>query len=124
MFFSEKGHFRPRFSPRPILGLPCLSPDSVARPRPNMKSLICIVILLSLHAVGGSYNVSVDDSDGRISYSGTGWEGSSQHPSSLDFGGGHSVSTNPGGTASLTFVGANKTSSFSIAFNKCLLSRC
>jgi hypothetical protein len=70
-----------------------------------MELLLFAVAFLSLHVVDGSYNVSVDDSDGQISYSGSDWEGSSLHPSNLDFGGGHSVSTNPGDTATLTFTG-------------------
>ena len=50
--------------------------------------------------------VSVDDNDPSIQYSGNGWEPSSQHLRSLDFGGGHAVSTTVTDTATFTFTGA------------------
>lgn len=52
-----------------------------------------------------SYNVSIDDNDSSISYSGSDWEQQALHPNSLDFDGSHAVSTSLTDTATFTFTG-------------------
>lgn len=62
--------------------------------------------LLSTRGILANYNVTIDDDDAAIRYLGANWENGSKHFSSLDHGTGHSVSTDAGATATLTFTGA------------------
>ena len=50
-------------------------------------------------------NITIDDTDSIIKYTGT-WESDSGHYSDLDYGGAHTVSSDPTGSASFTFTGA------------------
>ncbi|KAJ6610523.1 hypothetical protein B0H10DRAFT_1802149 [Mycena sp. CBHHK59/15] len=57
-----------------------------------------------VHVVGALLNVTIDDTDSMIRYSGT-WESSSSHLSGLDYGGSHTVSSDTSGSATFTFTG-------------------
>jgi len=63
-------------------------------------------LLLSLHDAAAQTltNITVDDSDPKISYVGS-WEPSSNHLSALDYGGSHTLSEDPNGSATFTFTG-------------------
>ena len=71
-----------------------------------MRLFPVLLTFLSGYSVLASSVVSVDDNDSSIQYSGSGWEPSSQRLNSLDFGGGHVVSTIVTDTATFTFTGA------------------
>lgn len=62
-----------------------------------------LVFYSTFRYVSGDRNVTVDDSDGSISYS-TGWSVSSGS-NSLDFGGYHHLSDSKTATANFTFTG-------------------
>ncbi|KAJ7690863.1 hypothetical protein B0H17DRAFT_935572 [Mycena rosella] len=65
----------------------------------------CLLPLpLFFQVVSALLNVTVDDTDPSITYQGV-WEPSSSHLSSLDFGGGHAVSSDITATATFTFTG-------------------
>ncbi|KAJ7203059.1 hypothetical protein GGX14DRAFT_369862 [Mycena pura] len=68
--------------------------------------MLPFVLTLSLFcAVAAALvNFTVDDNDSLITYKGT-WESASAHLSGLDFGGGHTVSTDSGASAVFTFTG-------------------
>ncbi|TDL17654.1 hypothetical protein BD410DRAFT_843451 [Rickenella mellea] len=61
-------------------------------------------LLLFSSGVKGLANITIDDSDPKIHYSGS-WEPDSQHISHLDYGGSHTVSSDPNGFATFTFTG-------------------
>ncbi|KAF7344279.1 hypothetical protein MVEN_01719300 [Mycena venus] len=69
-----------------------------------MFSLFLLPLPLFFHVAGALLNVSIDDTDPSIMYGGQ-WEGSSTIRSSLDYGGGHAVSTDSSASATLTFTG-------------------
>lgn len=71
------------------------------------SSTASLLALLAGPVVLADYVVQVDDNDPSIQYSGSGWEPASQHPNTLDFGGGHTVSTVITDTATFTFIGAH-----------------
>ncbi|KAJ7113379.1 hypothetical protein C8R44DRAFT_630839 [Mycena epipterygia] len=56
------------------------------------------------HVVGALLNVTIDDNDSTIVYKGD-WESSSSIRSTLDYGGGHAVSTDRTASATVTFAG-------------------
>ncbi|KAJ7263095.1 hypothetical protein C8J57DRAFT_1719279 [Mycena rebaudengoi] len=56
---------------------------------------------LFLRVVAAMLNVTVDDTDSAISYTGE-WE---RHSSGLNYGGAHAVSADPDGSATFTFTG-------------------
>jgi hypothetical protein len=59
---------------------------------------------LFLHVASALLNVTIDDTDPAIVYSGT-WEPSASHLSGLDYGGTHTLSSDTTASATLTFTG-------------------
>ncbi|KAL0946218.1 hypothetical protein HGRIS_012477 [Hohenbuehelia grisea] len=63
---------------------------------------VCLLVCSTILAI--PRNITVDDDSSMITYSGD-WEPASQHLNPLDFGGGHSVTSQDGATATFTFTG-------------------
>ncbi|KAG7442438.1 uncharacterized protein BT62DRAFT_382540 [Guyanagaster necrorhizus] len=71
-----------------------------------MHSLFLFVTLSSfaLRSHGAGRNVTIDDTDPMIVYTGT-WDASNSHISTLDFNGSHALSSDPSASATVIFTG-------------------
>ena len=92
-----------------VYGLESFDLIQLGRRTSDMILFPILLTFLARYSVLASSVVSVDANDSSIQYSGSGWEPSSQHLNSLDFGGGHAVSTIITDTATFTFTGAHIT---------------
>ncbi|KAJ7664595.1 hypothetical protein DFH06DRAFT_1324137 [Mycena polygramma] len=69
-----------------------------------MLPLLLLPLPLFFHVANALLNVTIDDTDPLITYQGT-WEPSATLLSGLDYGGSHTLSTDPSASATLTFTG-------------------
>ena len=69
-----------------------------------IQSILSIFIFLNLATAQTLTNVTIDNTDSRISYAGT-WDPTASHTSALDIGGSHTLSEDPNGSATFSFTG-------------------
>lgn len=69
-----------------------------------IQTLLSLLVLFDFTTAQILTNITVDDTDPSISYSGA-WEPSSTHVSRLDIGGTHTLSEDANGFATFTFTG-------------------
>ncbi|KAF8164647.1 hypothetical protein K438DRAFT_1730904 [Mycena galopus ATCC 62051] len=69
-----------------------------------MFSFLLLPLPLFFHVASALLNVTIDDTDTMIQYNGL-WTPDSQLKSSLDYGGAHTISTDPTANAIFTFTG-------------------
>ncbi|KAK0229205.1 hypothetical protein EDD85DRAFT_776319 [Armillaria nabsnona] len=68
------------------------------------RMLLLVLSILIQHAIATLDNITIDDTDGRITYEGI-WNNHSIYNSTLDFGGSHSLSEDSSASATFTFTG-------------------
>ena len=70
-------------------------------------NILLVIVTLLLEQVIGMHNITIDDTDPSIVYSGV-WDPTSDTQNSLAYGGAHHVSFEPDATATWQFTGQSE----------------